>query len=386
MKISSSNHNYVAIMAGGVGSRFWPASREARPKQFLDILGVGKSLLRLTFERFLKLVPAENIFIVTNGQYAAQVRDQLPEISANQVLCEPSRNNTAPCVAYSAFKLHALNPEANMVVAPSDHLILDEAAFIDTLRQALHFTGRNDALVTLGIQPTRPDTGYGYIKYEFGNGNSEETASETDRPEICRVERFTEKPPLEQAREFLASGDYLWNAGIFVWRAAEVLRAFQAHATEIYDILAAGEGQYNTPQEQAFIDEAYPSTPSISVDYAIMERADNVFTIPSSFGWSDLGTWNSLHAVMGKDKHDNAASYYATGGPEAPSATGKQLSYELSDCLIRLPAGKLLVARDLSGFIIVDEGDVLLLWPKDREQEIKGVTREVRERFGDDFL
>jgi mannose-1-phosphate guanylyltransferase len=405
--MAESNHNYVAIMAGGVGSRFWPASREARPKQFLDILGVGKSLLRLTFERFQKLVPAENIFIVTNGQYAAQVREQLPEIGGNQVLCEPSRNNTAPCVAYAAFKLQALHPEANMVVAPSDHLILDEDTFLDTLRQALAFTARNEALLTLGIQPTRPDTGYGYIKYEAGSGKSEVGSgpavakasagnkSEEGPPspmlrrqnrEIYRVERFTEKPPLEQAEEFVASGDYLWNAGIFVWRAAEVLRAFREYAAEIYDILAAGAGQYNTAQEQAFIDEAYPATPSISVDYAIMERADNVFTIPSSFGWSDLGTWNSLHAVADKDPHGNVASYYATGGPEAPAATGKQLTYKLSDCLLRLPAGKLLVARDLSGYIIVDEGDVLLLWPKDHEQEIKRVTREVRERFGDQFL
>jgi mannose-1-phosphate guanylyltransferase len=404
-------------MAGGVGSRFWPASREERPKQFLDILGVGKSLLRLTFERFLKLVPAENIFIVTNGRYAAQVKQQLPEIGDNQILCEPSRNNTAPCVAYTAFKLRALDPDANMVVAPSDHLILDEPAFLDRLREALAFTAGNDALVTLGIEPTRPDTGYGYIKYEVGSGKSEVGSGKSEvgsrkeevlpgprqggagesftrsersegggKPDVYKVARFTEKPPLEQAEQFLAAGDYLWNAGIFVWRAGAVLEAFRAHAREIYDILEAGGERYNTPEEQAFIDEAYPTTPKISVDYAIMERADNVYTIPSSFGWSDLGTWASLHAVAAKDEHGNSASYYGEGGgPEAPAATGKQLIDNLSDCLIRMPAGKLLVARDLNGYILVDEGDVLLLWPKNREQEIRGVTEEVRRRFGERY-
>jgi len=203
---------------------------------------------------------------------------------------------------------------------------------------------------------------------------------------VYKVERFTEKPPLEKAKQFLAGGDYLWNAGIFVWRAGAVLDAFRAHAREIYDILEAGADRYNTSGEQAFIDEAYPRTPKISVDYAIMEQADNIYTIPSSFGWSDLGTWASLHDVAAKDEQGNSASYYGEGGgPEAPAATGKQLTENLSDCLIRLPAGKLLVARDLHGYILVDEGDVLLLWPKDREQEIKGVTQKVRRRFGESY-
>jgi len=388
-----NDHTYVAIMAGGVGSRFWPASREARPKQFLDILGVGKSLLRLTFERFLALTPADHIFIVTNGRYAAQVKEQLPELSDAQILCEPSRNNTGPCVAYTAFKLHALDPAANLVVAPSDHLILQEAVFLQRLREALAFTAANDALVTLGIEPTRPDTGYGYIKYEVGNdrrkprtdkggrGRKAETTEGSPVPtkevgggNIYPVARFTEKPPLEQAKAFVAAGDYLWNAGIFAWRAAAVLEAFRNHAHEVYDILAGGEGKYNTPGEQAFIDAAYPTTPSISVDYAIMEHADNVYTIPSSFGWSDLGTWASLHAVADKDAAGNAR------------LGGDALLESVGDSLIRLPKEKLLVAKELDGYIIVDEGDVLLIWPKSREQEIKAVTGKVREQWGERHL
>ncbi|MCB0570220.1 MAG: mannose-1-phosphate guanylyltransferase, partial [Phaeodactylibacter sp.] len=351
---------YVAIMAGGVGSRFWPASRAAKPKQFLDILGVGKSLLRLTFERFLKLCPASHIYIVTNKQYAALVREQLPELSEGQVITEPSRNNTAPCVAYTAFKLEALNPEANLVVAPSDHIILQEEAFIHNLQAGLDFTSRHDALLTLGIQPTRPDTGYGYINYEKGY------ASTLDGGAVHKVFSFTEKPPMEKAREYLASGDYLWNAGIFVWRVESVLKAFREYAGDIYSILAAGQEHYNTPAEQAFIDEAYPTTPSISVDYAIMEKAPNVYTIPSSFGWSDLGTWASLHAESLPDDHGNTVQ-------------GSNVKlYDTYNCMVRAPHGKLLVLGGLDDFIIVDEGDALLIWPKNREQEIKQVTGDIR--------
>ena len=365
-----NSNTYVAIMAGGIGSRFWPASRAARPKQFLDILGVGKSLLRLTFERFLKLCPASHIYIVTNKQYAGLVKEQLPEISDNQILTEPSRNNTAPCIAYTAFKLDALNPEANLVVAPSDHIILNEEAFIQALQQGLAFTARHDALLTLGIQPTRPDTGYGYINYEKDYSSTLNGGAAPSGPGIHKVLNFTEKPPLEKAREYLFSGDYLWNAGIFVWRVESVLKAFREYAGDIHRILAAGAGQYNTPAEQAFIDEAYPTTPSISVDYAIMERAPNVYTIPSSFGWSDLGTWASLHAESLPDEHGNVVQ-------------GDKV--KLSDtynCLVRAPKGKRIVLGGLDDFIIVDEGDALLIWPKNREQEIKQVTKEI-EKEGD---
>ena len=351
-----STNTYVAIMAGGIGSRFWPASREERPKQFLDILGVGKSLIRLTFERFLKLCPASNIFIVTNKQYAGLVKEHLPELSDNQILTEPSRNNTAPCIAYTAFKLEALNPEANLVVAPSDHIILKEDIFVSTLQKGLAFTAANDALLTLGITPTRPDTGYGYIEV----ASNADTAGD----EPLSVEAFKEKPDRSTAQQYLDSGNYFWNAGIFVWRVGNLLKAFAENAPEIHQILGAGAEHYNTPQEQAFIDEAYPTTPSISVDYAIMEKANNVFTIPSDFGWSDLGTWASLHAESAKDDQDNVIQ-----------CSSFQL-IDTQNTLIRAPHGKQIVIGGLDNYIVVDEGDILLIWPKSREQEIKTLIKK----------
>lgn len=349
------DHTYVAIMAGGIGSRFWPASREERPKQFLDILGVGKSLIRLTFERFLRLCPADHIFIVTNKQYAGLVKEHLPELTDNQILTEPSRNNTAPCVAYTAFKLQALDPDANLVIAPSDHIILKEEAFVDTLKKGLAFTAAQDALLTLGITPTRPDTGYGYI--EVGGGKPESG--------IQKVAAFKEKPDRTTAEQYLASGHYYWNAGIFVWRVHSLLNAFEQHATEIHRILAAGAPYYNTGGEQDFIDKAYPTTPSISVDYAIMEKAENVYTIPSDFGWSDLGTWASLHAERPKDPHGNTVQ-------------GERIQlYDTKDSLIRVPKDKLVVLGGLEDYIVVDEGDVLLIWPKQREQEIKQIVNKL---------
>lgn len=355
---------YVAIMAGGIGSRFWPASRSARPKQFLDILGVGRSLLQLTFDRFKKLTSADRIFIVTNAQYRDLVLEQLPELTPEQVLCEPSRNNTGPCVAYTAFRLHSLDPEANFVVAPSDHIILKEAEFLEALRKALAFTEAHEALCTLGIQPTRPDTGYGYIRYE---------RNETE-PGIHAVEQFTEKPPLDQARSFLEQGNYLWNAGIFIWRSAVILELFRELAPDIYRILQAGEGQYNTPGEQAFIDEHYPKTPSISVDYAILEKASKVYTIPADIAWSDLGTWNSLHAESDKDEQSNVRKGRSTFLPDS------------SGCLLRSPEGKLVVVKGLQDYIVVDEGDVLLVWPRGKEQEIKAFTEQLAKGDFSEYL
>lgn len=350
---------YVAIMAGGVGSRFWPASRERQPKQFLDILGTGKSLLRLTFERFLQLVPATRILVLTHEQYRPLVAQELPELRADQILGEPSRNNTAPCIAWTAFHLHALDPQANFVVAPSDHLILKEQAFLHALRRALAFTAEHDALLTLGIQPLRPDTGYGYIQYEPSGCEG-----------IHRVVRFTEKPPRAQAQAYLATGDYLWNAGIFVWRAAALLDAFARHAPDIYDLFAAGCQYYGTPQEQEFIRQAYPASPNISVDYALMEKADNVYTIPADIGWSDLGTWASLHALLDQDAHGNVLQ------------AERLLTWDVRHSFVRMPRGKVAVLRGLDGFIVVDEGDVLLIWPMSEEQAIKEARNEVARRFG----
>lgn len=359
----TNNHTYVAIMAGGVGSRFWPGSREARPKQFLDMLGVGKSLLRLTFERFLPLCPASNIFIVTNAAYKGLILEQLPELTDNQVLCEPSRNNTGPCVAYTAFKLAALDPEANFIIAPSDHIVLKEQAFLDKIQLALDFASANDALVTLGIQPSRPDTGYGYIQME----------SETE-PGLYKVKRFTEKPDHATANQFVQSGEYLWNAGIFVWNVRSILNAFQNHSPDIFEILQKGNGKWNTPEEQAFINQFYPTTPNISVDFAIMEKAPNVYTVPAEFGWSDLGTWASLYEECPKDDRENVLQ-----GDHI-------LALDISDCLVRTPKGKLVVLKDLHNYIVVDEGDALLVYPKSKEQEIKQVTALVKSRFGETFL
>lgn len=359
----SQQHNYVAIMAGGIGSRFWPGSRENRPKQFLDMMGVGKSLLRLTFERFLPICPASNIFVVTNEAYRDLVKEHIPELSDNQILGEPSRNNTAPSIAYTAFKLAALDPKANFVIASSDHIILKEQAFLDKISQAFDFAANNDALVTLGIQPSRPDTGYGYIQMQ-----------DEVQKGIFKVKRFAEKPDFDTAQAFLASKEYLWNAGIFIWSATSILKAFQKYAPEIYQILSKGNTVYNTDGEQAFIKQYYPTTPDISVDFAIMEKADNVYTIPAEFGWSDLGTWGSLHAECDKDENDNVLQ------------GGHIMQIDCDNTLIRAPKGKLVVAKDLSDYIIVDEGDVLLIYPKSKEQEIKKVTGEVQKHYGKKYL
>lgn len=356
-------NTYVAIMAGGVGSRFWPASRESRPKQFLDIIGVGKSLIQLTYERFLQLCPKENIFIVTNGRYKQQVKEHLPDLTDNQILCEPSRNNTAPCIAYAALKLQSLNPQANMVIAPSDHIILQETAFINTLKQALDFSEKNNALLTLGIKPSHPNTGYGYINY-----------GKTEQEGVHPVIRFTEKPPLEKAKAFLESGDYLWNAGIFIWKAKSILAAFAQHAGDILDILNASPECFNTPNEQPFIDDNYPNTPSISIDYAIMEKADNVYTIPSEFGWSDLGTWGSLHIESDKDEQNNLVQ------------ASPVLMEDVQNSLIRAPKDKLVVVKGLDNFMVIDEGDVLLIFPKDQEQEIKSITQTIKDNNWDPYL
>ncbi len=362
MSTTEQKHTYVAIMAGGVGSRFWPASREALPKQFLDILGLGRSLLQLTFDRFTQLVPEENILIVTNGRYADLVKEQLPALSDRQILGEPSRNNTAPCIAYAAFKLAQRDPEARMVVAPSDHLILKEEVFLNDVRTALEFADRHEALLTLGIRPSRPDTGYGYIQYEKGS------------EAVKKVRQFTEKPPLADAERYLASGDYLWNAGIFIWKVSDVLNAFSRYAPEIHRILGADKEAYNTEREDEFIRKAYPTTPSISVDYALMEQADNVFTLPVDFGWSDLGTWASLHENAEKDNHRNKVF------------ADQCLVQETTNTLIRVPREKLVVVRGLDNYIVVDEKDVLLIWPKSEEQAIKAARKEIEEKLGDQYL
>lgn len=357
------SNNYVAIMAGGVGSRFWPASRSAKPKQFLDILGVGKTLLQLTYERALCNVPKENIFIVTNAQYRDLVKEQLPEMTDNQILGEPSRNNTAPCLAYTALKLQALNPKACFVVASSDHIILKEDEYVKNISLALDFAAENDALVTLGITPTYPSTGYGYINFAKRDANNDG---------LFKVKSFREKPDLATAESFLADGNYVWNAGIFVWSAKSLLKAFGKYANDILEVLQSDT--YNTADEQSFIDANYPNTNNISIDYAIMEPAENVYTIPSDIGWSDLGTWGSLHHESDKDENGNVLQ-----GDHI-------MDYELKNCLVRVPQDKLVILKGLEDYIIVDEGDILMIVPKAQEQEIKQITKDVGKKKGEDFV
>ena len=358
------NH-YVAIMAGGVGSRFWPASREAKPKQFLDILGTGKSLLQITYERFLPLIPKENIFIVTNAAYIGLVKEQLPDVTDNQILAEPSRNNTAPCLAYTAFKLQSLNPEATFVVASSDHLILKEDIFLQNIKQALDFAGSKEALVTLGITPTSPNTGYGYVQYNPHDANKDG---------IYKVMSFKEKPNLETAQAFLKAGNYVWNAGIFIWSVKSLLKSFKHNAEDIFEILKSGESAYNTEGEQNFINEYYPTTRSISIDYAILEKADNVYTIPGDFGWSDLGTWGALYDESKKDAEANVIQ------------GDNILVYDSTNCLVRAPNTKLVILRGLDDYIVVDENDALLIYPKAKEQEIKQVTETIKKLKGESYL
>jgi len=303
-------------MAGGVGSRFWPKSRNHFPKQFIDILGIGKSLLQLTYERFEKICPKENIYILSNQQYLGLIQEQLSGIAINNVLLEPSRNNTAPCIAYASYKILKQNPDANIVVVPSDHLILKETEFLNKITQALNYTATNDALVTLGISPTRPDTGYGYINFQKEGIDG-----------VHKVAKFMEKPVLEKAEEYLSSGDYLWNAGIFIWRAQSIQTAFQKYAADIDVLFSKGNSVYNTSSEVDFINENYPKSPNISIDYAILEKADNVYTIPADIGWSDLGTWASLHEVADKDDAHNSLSV-------------DHLHIEdTQNCIIQLPKG-----------------------------------------------
>ncbi|MCA0382543.1 MAG: mannose-1-phosphate guanylyltransferase [Bacteroidetes bacterium] len=359
-----NNHQYVAIMAGGIGSRFWPMSRNRLPKQFLDVLGTGQTLLQSTYNRFAAFVPAENIFIITFEEYAPLVAQQLPDLPQANILKEPSRKSTAPCVAYMAFKLMQRNPEASFIVSPSDHLVLDQQGFAKLAQQALQFAEERNALVTLGINPTYPNTGYGYIQYD-------QVAVENN---VFKVKTFTEKPNLELAKTFMASGDFLWNAGIFVWKAADVLHAFEQHLPEMYEVFAAEANLFDTEQEHDALVRIYPQCTNISIDYGIMEKAQNVHIIPASIGWSDLGTWNSAYENMDKDYLGNAV-------------TGKNVMViDATRNMVHVPDSKMVVLQGLDDFVIVDTNDVLLICKKDREQEIKDYMAEVKRNKGDKYL
>lgn len=385
-----NKNNYCVIMAGGVGSRFWPFSRNHKPKQFLDFFGTGRSLLQMTIDRFRPIVPIENILIVTNVLYRDQVLEQIPDLKAEQVLCEPARRNTAPCIAYAAARIQAMEAirqkgerrKARIVVAPSDHLILQEETFRQTIQQGFDFIDKNDALLTLGMKPTRPETGYGYI--QMGENARKASCSLEDAREascsleakgkgICKVKAFTEKPNLELAKVFLESGDFLWNSGIFIWSLDSILNAFHAYLPEMANKFAEGENVMGTPEEDAFIQTMFPTCPNISIDYGVMEKAQNVYVIPSDFGWSDLGTWGSLYELSDKDENENVtlhsdATYYDSHGN-----------------IVTLPKGHLAVVQGLEDCIVAESDGVLLICKRDAEQQIRQFFMDAEVKFEGKF-
>ena len=360
-------NQYCVIMAGGVGTRFWPMSRSTFPKQFLDILGTGQTLLQQTFERHLPLCPPENIFVVTNEIYRDIVRAQLPDIPIENILLEPTRKNTAPCIAYASYKIHQRNPHAVTVVAPSDHLITKEDTYAKAIRACFAKAQYEDCLVTMGIKPTRPDTGYGYIQFE------ESPKRENDK-RIKKVKTFAEKPDLEQAKLLLESGDFLWNAGIFIWKTSSIIKAFELHEPEMASLFAEGDTFYNTPSEQDFINRIYSSCRSESIDYAIMEKARNVYVRASIIGWSDLGTWGSIYSHIPHSAGDNAV-------------VGKNVMlYDTKNCIVHMPKDKLVVIQGLEDYIVVESEGILLVCKKQDEQLIRNLVNDVKVTKGDKFV
>jgi mannose-1-phosphate guanylyltransferase len=359
-----NKHHYVAIMAGGIGSRFWPMSRTAYPKQFLDVLNTGKTLIQWTYERYTQFIPAENIYIVTSEEYVSIVEKQLPNLPKENILAEPSKKNTAACIAYISFKLAQKDPQATFVVAPSDHLILEQENFQKIVEQSLDFVTHIKALATLGIKPTNPNTGYGYIQYE---------GLEVSKG-VYKVKTFTEKPTEEIAESFIASGDFLWNAGIFAWKASTIIAAFEKYQPEMFELFDGEKENFNTAEEKKSIQKIYPQCVNISIDIAIMEKADNVYVIPASFGWSDLGTWNSAYENMEKDYFANAV------------ASDNVIVIDATKCMINAPKDKLVVVQGLDDFIVVDTKDVLLICSKEKEQSIKEYVAEVKRHKGDKYI
>lgn len=410
-----TSNNYCVIMAGGVGSRFWPFSRNQKPKQFLDFFGTGRSLLQMTIDRFRPIVPIENILIVTNVLYRDQVLEQIPDLTPEQVLCEPARRNTAPCIAYAAARIKAMERDryavrsqtatlsdrpagcettskARIVVAPSDHLILQEETFRQTIQQGFDFIDNHDALLTLGMKPTRPETGYGYIQmgenareasysledareasYSLENAREASCSLEARGNDICKVKAFTEKPNLELAKVFLQSGDFLWNSGIFIWSLDSILNAFQEFLPEMANKFAEGDTLMGTPEEDAFIQQMFPTCPSISIDYGVMEKAKNVHVIPSDFGWSDLGTWGSLYDLSDKDENENVTLH------------SDAIYYDSHGNIVTLPKGHLAVVQGLQDCIVAESNGVLLICKRDAEQQIRQFFMDADVKFEGKF-
>ena len=347
-----ANNNHLVIMAGGVGSRFWPMSTTEKPKQFIDVLGVGRSLMQLTYDRFHTICPPENVWVVTNKSYMGIVREQLPEIPAGNILCEPCRRNTAPCIAYVSWRIKAQCPTANIVVTPSDHVVLDVQEFRRVVMNCMKFTGETDAIVTLGMKATRPETGYGYIQADL-------TASSPRNKEIFRVDAFREKPDLETAKKYLANRNYFWNAGIFIWSVRTIVNAFRIYQPALANVFESMDDVYGTDREQEMIDKRFPECENISVDYAIMEKAEEIFVCPSNFGWSDLGTWGSL---LTQTKHDDMGN----------SVIGENVSlFETRNSIVHCIEGKQVVVQGLDGYIVAEHDGRLLICKLSEEQRIK---------------
>lgn len=363
MHYKMNNEHYAIIMAGGVGSRFWPISRRNLPKQFIDILGTGKTLIQDTYNRFKRIVPEENIYILTNHQYTDLVRDQLGIEDDFRIIGEPAMRNTAPCIAYACHKINALNNNACVVISPSDHLVLNTDQFIADIQLSLYTAQQTSALFTLGVKPSRPDTGYGYIRYgdeEFKNG-------------FRRVEKFVEKPDFNTAQGYVDRGDYLWNSGVFIWNIRHILNELHRYQPEMNAIFMNGYGIYNTIAEQEFMNAHYAECQDISIDYAILEKSEQVYVLPVDFGWSDLGTWTSVYNLVNKDFQGNALI------PNAENI----LLYNSYGCVFNVPQNKRVVVKDLHNYIIVESNNTLLIYPKSGEQEIKQVVKDATIKFGE---
>ncbi len=354
-------------MAGGIGSRFWPLSRVDKPKQFLDILGVGRTFLQQTYDRFSTLIPKENFLVVTNIKYKELVLEQLPELTEDQVLLEPLRRNTAPCAAYAAFKIKSKNPNANLIVTPSDHIILKEEEFVKQIKTGLSFVAENDALLTLGIKPNRPETGYGYIQVK-------KRTSFNEVNNLYKVKTFTEKPDEEMANIFVESGEFFWNSGIFIWSLSSMIQAFDTHLPEVAALFAKGIKLYNTNDEIHFINKAYSECPAISIDYGVMEKAKNVYVLTADFGWSDLGTWGALYENKKKDQAGNVIS------------GDNVLTYGIKNCIVDISGEKISVLQGLDGYIIAESNDVLMICKKENEQQIKQFVTDVKIKKGDSLI
>ena len=362
-----NSNNYCIIMAGGIGSRFWPLSTTSKPKQFLDILGTGRSLLQQTFDRFVQIIPAENIYVVTNEAYGKLTQIQLPELKADQILNEPAMRNTAPCIAYATFKILSRNPEANFIVAPSDHLITKEEIFLKTITKGLEFTEKHSSLLTIGIKPSRPETGYGYIQAD--------TKEDITLGAIHEVKTFTEKPNIELAKVFLDSGEFFWNSGIFMWKGKTITKALERFLPHTAEKFINCNNIYYTSDEKNIINDVYTSCKSISIDYGVMEKAGNVCVLCSEpIGWSDLGTWGSLYDHLDLDKNKNALSQ------------SDALIYDCQNNIINLPQGKIAVIQGLDGYIVAQTDDTLLICKKGEEQRIKQFVTDVKIEKGEEYV